>query len=124
MLREEEYEIGPLEAKEIAYETVALLAEWGEMAIKSGPPPSSALSPISVLIGKTQPRVYTKHFSLPFGAGTAGDGKSNGPGIRFVVASLTAASIVGPNGKPYSEETVRTYWQSVRKGNRRGLRKK
>jgi hypothetical protein len=56
---------------------------------------------------------------LQFGAGTSGDQHPEGPGIRFVLAFLNAAPIKQKNGKPYSAQTVRTYWSKSRAGKSR-----
>jgi hypothetical protein len=104
--------IGARDALSIAIEGVGLIVQWANHAIARGGPPPRNPAPIVELIGKTLPTVYTEHFGLRFGAGTAGDGSSDGPGIRFAVAALTAGGITPQNGKNYSAETVRTYWQN------------
>ena len=104
--------IGAGDAVSTATEGVGLIVQWANRAIARGRPPPRNPAPIVELIGKTLPTVYTEHFGLPFGAGTAGDGSPDGPGIRFTVAALTAGGITPKNGKNYSAQTVRTYWQN------------
>jgi hypothetical protein len=116
---EAEERIGARDAVSIAYKAIELFVEWGEEAIRRGPPKKPSLSPIAELIAVTLPRIYVDHFWLQFGAGTAGDSQASGPGIRFVIASLRAGSITGKGGKSYSAETVRTYWQNIQRGKRR-----
>src|SRR5260370_37180948 len=81
------------------------------------------MSPMRILIGNGLPHFFEKYFGRRFGAGTAGDRRADGPGIRFVRACLAAASITRPDGKPYSEETIRTYWQDAQKRQRRATDK-
>jgi hypothetical protein len=116
---EAEERIGATDAVSIAYKAIELFVEWGEEAIRRGPPRKPSLSPIEELIAVTLPQIYLDHFWLRFGAGTAGDSQASGPGIRFVIASLDAGSITGKGGRSYSVETVRTYWQNIQRGKRR-----
>jgi hypothetical protein len=116
---QEEWGVAAPDAVRTAFKGVEYLVEWGEHAIRRGPPKKHNLSPVADLVGIALPKVYQDHFWLPFGAGTAGDRQSSGPGIRFVLASLEAGSIRPLAGKSYSAETVRTYWQNVQSGKRR-----
>jgi hypothetical protein len=91
---------------------VGLMAHWARAAMDA-PVAMSRMSAIEMLIGISLPHFYKMHFGKPFGAGTAGDRRADGPGIRFVRACLAAAAITRPDGKPYSEETIRTYWANA-----------
>jgi hypothetical protein len=97
---------------------ISLMRRWAKAAL-NGPHISSSTSAIEMLIGQGLPHFYEKHFGKKFGAGTAGDRSADGPGIRFIRACLAAASVTRPDGKPYSVETIRTYWQNARKRRRR-----
>jgi hypothetical protein len=95
---------------------VRLMGRWARAAVDKPVPRDLPMSPIRILIGQGIPQLFEAHFGKRFGAGTAGDRRANGPGIRFVRACLAAASFTRPDGKPYSEETIRTYRQDVKKG--------
>jgi hypothetical protein len=88
---------------------ISLATRWARAAVDS--PPGLRYSPMEILVGQGLPHFFEKHFGRQFGGGTAGDRGAEGPGIRFVLATLTAASITRPDGKKYSPETIRTYWQ-------------
>ena len=90
---------------------ISLVTQWAKAALDSPRIPLQG-SAVEILVGQALPDLFEKHFGTRFGAGTAGDRGAEGPGIRFVLASLTAASITRPDGKAYSAETIRTYWQN------------
>jgi len=92
------------------------LADWADEAIRLTKDARFPQSPLEALVAVQLPRVYATHFGLPFGAGTSGDSRPDGPGIRFVLGFMNAASIKQKNGKPYSAETIRTYWSKSRAG--------
>jgi hypothetical protein len=94
---------------------ITLINRWAIGALKSYQVPKNRYSGIELLVAQGLPHIFKKHFGKPFGAGTAGDRGADGPGIRFVLATLTAAFITRQDGKPYSAETVRTYWQNTQK---------
>jgi hypothetical protein len=90
---------------------IDLLSRWTARALKwDWPLPRSTYSPV-ILASMHLPAFYEEHFGQPFGAGSGSKDVSDGPGIRFIRATLTAADITAPNGKPYSAETIRTYCQ-------------
>jgi hypothetical protein len=94
---------------------IALLRSWAKGALNRSGVGRSRYSALETLVAQFLPHLFKRHFGKPFGAGTAGNRVADGPGIRFVLATLTAASITRQNGKPYSAETVRTYWQNAQK---------
>lgn len=92
-----------------------LMRCWAKAAVDEPQYSGGKFTAIEMLVGQGLPHFFEKHFGKRFGAGTAGDRSANGPGIRFVQACLAAASITRPDGKPYSVETIRTYWQNAQK---------
>jgi hypothetical protein len=92
------------------------LADWADEAVHLSKNTRLPQSPLEALVAVQLPRVYETHFALPFGAGTSGDSRPDGPGIRFVLGFMDAASIKQKNGEPYSAETIRTYWSKSRAG--------
>jgi hypothetical protein len=97
------------------FAAINLLCHWTDGMLNKSRVPKLSYSAIEILVAQWLPRYYEKYFAQQFGAGKGGKAKAGGPGIRFVLACLKAAEIKGPNGKPYSAETVRRYWQIVRK---------
>jgi hypothetical protein len=88
---------------------VSLMKRWANAAVDA-PVVMSRISAIEMLIGNSLPGFYKMYFGKRFGAGTAGGSYPNGPGIRFVRACLSAASVTRPGGEPYSNGTIRKYW--------------
>jgi hypothetical protein len=95
---------------------IGLVARWARAASDSYRSRTEHVPRIELLIGVALPQLFQEQFGKRFGAGTAGDSRANGPGIPFEQACLAAASITRLDGKPYSEETIRTYWQKQQKG--------
>jgi hypothetical protein len=85
------------------------MKRWANAAVDA-PVVMSRISAIEMLIGNSLPGFYKMYFGKRFGAGTAGGSYPNGPGIRFVRACLSAASVTRPGGEPYSNGTIRKYW--------------